>query len=97
MVERLNQVALAEEREIYKEKERIANILFAHAGNLSQSADKAIKMNGGAGNRNAFKDWTKSLVEDLTPLVTDEDFMWVPKQNGQPQENLNDENNQAPE
>ena len=27
MVERLNQVALAEEREIYKEKERIANIL----------------------------------------------------------------------
>jgi hypothetical protein len=35
MVERLNQVALAEEREIYKEKERIANILFTHAGYLS--------------------------------------------------------------
>ena len=52
-------------------------------------------MNGGASNRNAFKDWTKSLVKDLTPLVTDEDFLWVPKQNGQPQENLNDENNQA--
>ncbi len=50
-------------------------------------------MNGGASNHNAFKDWTKSLVKDLTPLVTDEDFMWVPKQNDQPQENLNDGNN----
>ncbi len=50
-------------------------------------------MNGGASNHNAFKDGTKSLVKDLTPLVTDEDFMWVPKQKEQPQENLTDGNN----
>jgi hypothetical protein len=50
-------------------------------------------MNGGASSHNAFKDWTKNLVKDLTLLVTDEDFMWVPKQNDQPQENLNDGNN----
>ncbi len=50
-------------------------------------------MKGEASNRNAFKDWTKSLVKDLTPLVTDEEFMWVPKQNDQPKKNLNDGNN----
>ena len=89
MVERINQVLKVEELEIYQEKERVSNILFAHVALLAQSAEKAIKMNGGASNRNAFKDWAKSLVKELTPLVPDEDFQWVAKQNGQPQENPN--------
>jgi hypothetical protein len=82
MVEIINQVMKVEEWEIYQEKERVSNILFAHAALLSQSAEKAIKMNGGASNKNAFKDWAKSLVKELTPLVPDENFLWISKQNG---------------
>ena len=97
MVERIDKVLKVEELEIYQEKERVSNILFAHVALLAQSTEKAIKMNGGVSNRNAFKDWAKSLVKELTPLVPDEDFQWVPKQNGQPQENINGGNEQPPD
>ncbi len=58
----IHQVLRVEVWEIYQEKERVSYTLFAHVALLAQSAEKAVKMNGGASNINAFKDWANSLV-----------------------------------
>jgi hypothetical protein len=68
------QVFRVEVWEIYQEKERVSNNLFAHVALMAQSADKAVKMNGGASNRNAFNDWANNLFKELQHLVPDEDF-----------------------
>ncbi len=58
----IKQVLRVEVWEIYQEKKRVSFTLFAHMALLAHSAEKAVKMNGGASNRNAFKDWVNSLV-----------------------------------